>query len=95
MPLRPNAGQVNDNSYYGSIGATTNGGSDTPPRPTTPVCPNYQSPTSGVFAFRLAYGIRNITDGSSNTIAYSEGRRGPGSQYRRSGQHDHERGAVG
>ncbi len=73
------AGQVNDNCYYGSIGATTNGGSDTPPRPTTPTCPNYQSPTTGVFGFRVAYGIRDITDGSSNTIAFSEGKVGAGS----------------
>src|SRR5208283_5964398 len=72
-PSDPNAGKINDNSYYGSIGTTTNGGSDTPPRPTFPTCPNFQSPTTGVFAFRLAYGLRNITDGSSNTIAYSEG----------------------
>jgi prepilin-type processing-associated H-X9-DG protein len=33
-----------------------------------------------VFAFRLAYGIRDITDGSSNTIAFSEGQAGPATQ---------------
>ena len=88
------AGQVNDNCYYGSIGTTTNGGSDTPPRPTNPTCPNYSSPTSGVFAFRLAYGLRDITDGSSNTIAFSEGQAGSKADCR-SGQHDHGRGAVG
>jgi prepilin-type N-terminal cleavage/methylation domain-containing protein len=75
-PSDPNAGRVNDNCYYGSVGPTTNAGSDTPPRPTNPTCPNYSSPTSGVFAFRLAYGLRDITDGSSNTIAFSEGQAG-------------------
>jgi prepilin-type N-terminal cleavage/methylation domain-containing protein/prepilin-type processing-associated H-X9-DG protein len=75
-PSDPNAGQVNDNSYYGSVGTTTNAGSDTPPRPTNPTCPNFSSPTTGVFAFRLAYGLRDITDGSSNTIAFSEGQTG-------------------
>ncbi len=75
-PSDPNGGRVNDNCYYGSIGTSTNGGSDTPPRPTSPACPNFQSPTSGVFAFRMAYGLRDITDGSSNTIAFSEGQAG-------------------
>jgi prepilin-type N-terminal cleavage/methylation domain-containing protein/prepilin-type processing-associated H-X9-DG protein len=75
-PSDTNAGKVNDNCYFGSVGPTTNAGSDTPPRPTSPTCPNYQSPTSGVFGFRVAYGIRDITDGSSNTIAFSEGQTG-------------------
>jgi prepilin-type N-terminal cleavage/methylation domain-containing protein/prepilin-type processing-associated H-X9-DG protein len=75
-PSDTNGGRINDNCYYGSVGPTTNAGSDTPPRPTNPTCPNYQSPTSGVFGFRVAYGIRDITDGSSNTIAYSEGQAG-------------------
>jgi prepilin-type N-terminal cleavage/methylation domain-containing protein/prepilin-type processing-associated H-X9-DG protein len=71
------AGVINDNSYYASVGATTNAGSDTPPRPTNPTCPNFSDDTSGVFAFRVAYGLQDITDGSSNTIAYSEGQAGP------------------
>jgi prepilin-type N-terminal cleavage/methylation domain-containing protein/prepilin-type processing-associated H-X9-DG protein len=79
-PSDPNGGRVNDNCYYGSVGPTTNAGSDVPPRPTSPGCPNYQSQTSGVFAFRLAYGLRDITDGSSNTIAFSEGQAGAGTQ---------------
>jgi prepilin-type N-terminal cleavage/methylation domain-containing protein/prepilin-type processing-associated H-X9-DG protein len=79
-PSDPNGGIVNDNCYYGSVGPTTNAGSDVPPRPTSPSCPAYQDPTAGVFAFRLAYGIQHITDGASNTIAFSEGRAGNSSQ---------------
>jgi prepilin-type N-terminal cleavage/methylation domain-containing protein/prepilin-type processing-associated H-X9-DG protein len=66
-------GSGNENDYYGSVGPTTNAGSDTPPRPTAPVCPNMQSPTSGVFGYRVSYGIADIADGTSNTIAFSEG----------------------
>jgi prepilin-type N-terminal cleavage/methylation domain-containing protein/prepilin-type processing-associated H-X9-DG protein len=76
-PSDPNAGIVNDNCYYGSVGPTTNAGSDVPPRPTSPACPSFSDPTSGVFAFRMAYGLQTLTDGSSNTIAFSEGRAGP------------------
>jgi prepilin-type N-terminal cleavage/methylation domain-containing protein/prepilin-type processing-associated H-X9-DG protein len=79
-PSDPNGGRVNDNCYYGSVGPTTNAGGDVPPRPAGGACPNFASPTSGVFAFRLAYGIRDITDGSSNTIAFSEGLAGSSSQ---------------
>ncbi len=76
-PSDPFGGLVNDNCYYGSIGASTNGGGDVPPR-TTPgaSAPNFSSQTSGVFGFRLSYGLRDISDGSSNTIAFSEGRAG-------------------
>ncbi len=77
-PSDPNGGIVNDNCYYGSVGPTTNAGSDTPPRPTSPACPGgFADPTSGVFAFRMSYSIAAITDGTSNTVAFSEGRAGP------------------
>ena len=47
------------NNYYGSLGTTTNGA--------------YQSPSTGLFTQSgPAYGFQNITDGSSNTIAYTE-----------------------
>ena len=78
-PSDPNGGRVNDNCYYGSLGPSTNVGGDMPPRPWG-TGPTYASATSGVFAFRMSYGIRDITDGSSNTIAFSEGKAGNQSQ---------------
>ena len=82
-PSDVNAGRVNDNCYYGSVGPTTNAGSDVPPRGgSAGACPNWASATSGIFGFRLSYGMRDVTDGSSNTIAFSEGQAGsrrPGS----------------
>jgi prepilin-type N-terminal cleavage/methylation domain-containing protein/prepilin-type processing-associated H-X9-DG protein len=51
-------GESNLNSYLGSMGTTTN--------PTNPT-------STGVFAHSTAYGIPSITDGTSNTIAFSEG----------------------
>jgi len=51
-------GQENTNNYFGSIGTT--GG----------FYPNHES--TGIFASKRTYGISNVTDGTSNTIAYSE-----------------------
>jgi prepilin-type N-terminal cleavage/methylation domain-containing protein/prepilin-type processing-associated H-X9-DG protein len=55
------------NNYSGSLGTTTNGA--------------YTSPSTGIFTLSgPAYGIQNITDGSSNTIAYGESLAGNFSQ---------------
>jgi prepilin-type N-terminal cleavage/methylation domain-containing protein/prepilin-type processing-associated H-X9-DG protein len=56
-PSDPNAGFDRSNSYHASIGSTT-----------------YESPitTPGMFAVWTCYGIRDCTDGSSNTIAFAE-----------------------
>ncbi|MDR3618359.1 MAG: DUF1559 domain-containing protein [Paludisphaera borealis] len=75
-PSDGNAGQSNYNSYYGSRGTTitaqygVNGGSP-------PNCGGGQV-TTGLFGYGTAYGINNITDGSSNTIAFAEGVVGSG-----------------
>ena len=56
-PSDPNADFDRSNSYHASIGPTT-----------------YESPihTSGMFAVWTSFGIRDCTDGSSNTIAFAE-----------------------
>jgi len=51
-------GVENTNNYFGSIGTTAG------------FYPN--SASTGMFASRTNYGIQHVTDGSSNTIAYSE-----------------------
>ena len=57
-PSDPEAGRVRINNYHMSLGASTNGPSTN---------------TTGIFANLVSRGIRDITDGSSNTIAFSEG----------------------
>jgi prepilin-type N-terminal cleavage/methylation domain-containing protein/prepilin-type processing-associated H-X9-DG protein len=56
-PSDPNAGRLRNNSYHASIGSTT-----------------YESPVTspGMFAVFTSYGIRDCTDGTSNTIAFAE-----------------------
>jgi prepilin-type N-terminal cleavage/methylation domain-containing protein/prepilin-type processing-associated H-X9-DG protein len=56
-PSDPNADFDRSNSYFASIGSTT-----------------YESPlnSSGMFAAFTSYGLRDCTDGSSNTIAFAE-----------------------
>jgi prepilin-type N-terminal cleavage/methylation domain-containing protein/prepilin-type processing-associated H-X9-DG protein len=60
--------QGSNNSYVGSIGVTTDwycGGN--------PVCSATSlAPSTGIFARTQTYGIQNVTDGTSNTIAFSE-----------------------
>jgi len=51
-------GQENLNNYFGSVGTTTG-------------YLNFPDST-GIFAHGLTYTVANITDGTSNTIAYSE-----------------------
>jgi prepilin-type N-terminal cleavage/methylation domain-containing protein/prepilin-type processing-associated H-X9-DG protein len=56
-----NATNSNDNSYVGSQGTTTM----TPQQNAATGC-------TGLFYYYVSYGLRDITDGSSNTIAFSE-----------------------
>ncbi len=59
-PSDGNAGRVNNNSYHASVGTTTNNIDRNP------------KASSGVFGFQINYTIADITDGTSNTIAYAE-----------------------
>ncbi len=49
---------INNCNYFGSMGTTTQ------PWATT---------STGIFANYAAYGIQNVTDGTSNTVAFAEG----------------------
>jgi len=52
-----NVGGARNNSYHGSLGTTSD---------------VYQQNTTGIFSYRTAYGVAAVTDGTSNTIAFSE-----------------------
>jgi prepilin-type N-terminal cleavage/methylation domain-containing protein/prepilin-type processing-associated H-X9-DG protein len=60
-PNANNANNSNDNSYVGSQGTTT-------------MTPQQNSATgcTGLFFYYVSYGFRDISDGTSNTIAFSE-----------------------
>jgi len=72
---RPGAGtgQPNTNSYRGSVGTTTDPGQYACGPPDV-LAGNYNScaKSTGMFAYWVAYGMRDFTDGTSNTIAFSE-----------------------
>ncbi len=65
-PSDGNAGKVNINSYHASVGTSTT------------YIGSYNTGTksggasSGAFGMQVAYGISDIVDGTSNTIAYAE-----------------------
>ncbi len=69
-PSDPNSLRPNLNNYYASVGTTTNfmtnncwGGVGTSCSATG---------STGVFTYFQAYGLRDIVDGATNTVAYSE-----------------------
>jgi prepilin-type N-terminal cleavage/methylation domain-containing protein/prepilin-type processing-associated H-X9-DG protein len=68
------AGRTYINSYYASVGTTTLAGGDM----ITTDC-NKQGDSTGIFYYGRANGLRDITDGSSNTVAFSESLVGSGS----------------
>ncbi|HZW33293.1 MAG TPA: DUF1559 domain-containing protein [Isosphaeraceae bacterium] len=79
-PSDPNAGTVSvlrtadnrndllDLSYVASAGTTTNS-----PNNTAPTNPWATAGSTGLFWWYISYGIQNVTDGTSNTVAFSEG----------------------
>ncbi|MBX6315353.1 MAG: DUF1559 domain-containing protein [Isosphaeraceae bacterium] len=69
-PSDPNAGVNNLNNYYASKGTTTIKSSTT---------------SSGLFSIYTPYGIRDTTDGTMNTIAFSEGVVGTGQRVKAKG----------
>jgi prepilin-type N-terminal cleavage/methylation domain-containing protein/prepilin-type processing-associated H-X9-DG protein len=78
-PSDPNAGSTSvtrsadgrtdmlDLSYVGSAGTTTNSPNNTAPTNTWAT-----QGSTGIFWWYIAYGIQSITDGTSNTVGFSE-----------------------
>ena len=63
-----NRNDVLDVSYLASAGTTTNS-----PNNTVPTIPWATQGSTGLFWWYISYGIQSVTDGTSNTVAYSEG----------------------
>ena len=57
-PSDPNGGRVNDNCYYGSVGPTTNAGSDVPPTNTERASARSRAPWHSSHAVLLMYSRR-------------------------------------
>ena len=76
-PSDPNSGTTRINNYYASVGPTTSTmADDTGLKPIG---------SSGLFTHWLSYGINDCTDGTSQTVAFSEGLTGKanaGNSYR-------------
>lgn len=74
-PSDPESGRVRINNYQLCIGATSNG---------------LSTASNGMFANLLAFGVRDCTDGTSNTIALSEALVGAATN----GNHTRQNGVV-
>ena len=68
-PSDPNGGLNFRNNYYASTGPSTT--ADWGVDSNFNVCKGVEKP--GLFTYGYSYGIRSIVDGTSNTIAFSEG----------------------
>jgi prepilin-type processing-associated H-X9-DG protein/prepilin-type N-terminal cleavage/methylation domain-containing protein len=73
-PSDPNVGQKqNNNSYAASYGATTTGIYNwTSSAAVNWVSQEAPADSTGLFTIGKSYGVQNATDGTSNTVAYSE-----------------------
>jgi len=71
-PSDGNAGKANTNNYYGCVGTSAYSwwGGQGGPKPTKPWVDH--RPTSGLFQRFSSNDIRDVTDGTSSTIAFSE-----------------------
>jgi prepilin-type N-terminal cleavage/methylation domain-containing protein/prepilin-type processing-associated H-X9-DG protein len=71
-PSDPNAGvpdlnnTANTNNYYGCIGTTTNIYNTNTGVATLSV------PSNGIFTWQQSYGVRDVIDGTTNTVAFAE-----------------------
>jgi prepilin-type N-terminal cleavage/methylation domain-containing protein/prepilin-type processing-associated H-X9-DG protein len=72
-PSDGNAGRIFFNNYYASMGTTTNSSNNHDHNN----C-RQGGRSTGMFYYSTSYGLQNIGDGSSNTIAFSEGLVGSG-----------------
>ncbi|WP_165075535.1 DUF1559 domain-containing protein [Paludisphaera rhizosphaerae] len=82
-PSDGNVGQPNINNYFASVGTTANALHSGCGGGWNPACKGTGS--TGVFTLFLSYDIGSITDGTANTIAYSEslvGKANVGNAYR-------------
>ncbi len=72
-----NSNDRDTSNYYGCVGATTSlsvpNGVDTGTIQFIPTGNFPSNESTGMFSFQKVYGLNQCTDGSSNTIAYSEG----------------------
>ena len=80
-PSDPNGGMpdhnntTNTTNYYGCVGTTMSWGllgRQSPYQAIQGYIPTINMPSTGLFTFQQSYGLRSCTDGSSNTIAFSE-----------------------
>jgi len=85
-PVPSGTGPPNTNSYRGSVGTTSSswywvpgpGYASCQPDPynfngnTPPGNPGCTPSSTGIFCYWMPYGIRDVTDGTSNTVAFSE-----------------------
>src|SRR5262249_20133304 len=72
-----NSNDKDTSSYYGCVGDTTSlsvpNSVDTGTIQFIPTANFPSNESTGMFSFQKVYGLRDALDGSSNTIAYSEG----------------------